>query len=63
VVTTIRLCYEAAVAVALTLVVALLCGLIAAVVTGASSPNLPVATIAFLLTGGSMFFRIRRITQ
>ena len=62
-VTTIRLCYEAAVAIALTLVVALLCGLIAAVVTGASSPNLLIATIAFLLTGGFMFFRIRRITQ
>ena len=62
-VTTIRLYYEAAVAVALTFVVALLCGLIAAVVTGAGSPNLFIATIAFLLMGGFMFFRIRRIAQ
>ena len=51
-VTAIRLYYDAAVAVALTAVAALVCGLIAAVVIGGSSPNLPVATIAFLLTGG-----------
>ena len=60
---TIRLYYDAAIAVALTFVVALLCGLIAAVVTGAGSPNLFIATIAFLLMGGFMFFRIPRITQ
>ena len=58
-VTTIRLYYDAAVAVALTAVAALVCGLIAAVVTGGSSPNLPAATIAFLLTGGFIFFRLR----
>ena len=62
-VTAIRLYYDAVVAVALMAVVALVCGLIAAVVTGGSSPNLPVATIAFLLTGGIMFFRLRRILR
>ena len=58
-VTTIHLYYDAAVAVALTAVAALVCGLIAAVVIGGSSPNLPAATIAFLLTGGFIFFRLR----
>ena len=62
-VTTIRLSYDAAVGVALTAVAALVCGLIAAVVSGGSSPNLPVATIAFVLTGGFMFFRLRRISR
>ena len=60
VVSTIRLWYDAAVAVALMAVAALVCGLIAAVVTGGSSPNLLVGTIAFLGTGGIMFVRIRR---
>jgi fructose-specific phosphotransferase system IIC component len=55
--------YDAAVAVALAAVAALVCGLVAAVVTGGSSPNLPVATIAFVLTGGFMFFRLRRILR
>ena len=59
-VTTARLFYDAAVAVALVAVAALVCGL---VVTGGSSPNLPVATIAFVLTGGFMFFRLRRILR
>ena len=59
-VTTIRLYCDAAVAVALTTVAALVCGLIAAVVTGGSSPNLLVGAIAFLGTGGIMCSRIRR---
>ena len=58
-VTTIRLYYDAAIAVALTAVAALVCGLIAAVVIGGSSPNLSAATIAFFLTGGFIFFRRR----
>ena len=62
-VTTIRLYCDAAVAGALTTVAALVFGLIAAVVIGGSSPNLPAATIAFLLTGGFMFFRLRRILR
>ena len=56
---TIRLWYDAAVAVALMAVAALVCGLIAAVVTGGSSPNLLVGAIAFLGTGGIMCSRIR----
>jgi zinc transporter ZupT len=63
VVIAVRLFYDTAVAVALVAVAALVCGLVAAVVTGGSSPNLPVATIAFLLTGGFMFFRLRRILR
>ena len=59
VVTTVGLFYDAAIAVALVAVAALVCGL---VVTGGSSPNLP-ATIAFVLTGGFMFFRLRRILR
>ena len=61
-VTTIRLYYDAAVAVALTAVAALVCGLIAAVVIGGSSPNLPAGTVAFLLAGGFIFFG-RRSSQ
>ena len=57
-VSTFRLYYDASVAVALMAVAALVCGLIAG--TGGSSPNLPVGAIAFLVTGGIMFFRIRR---
>jgi zinc transporter ZupT len=63
VVTTARRFYDTAVAVALVAVAALVCGLIAAVVTGGSSSNLPFATIAFLLTGGFMFFRLRRTSR
>ena len=59
-VSTIRLWCDAAVAIALMAIAALVCGLIAAVVTGGSSPNLPVGAIAFLVTGGIMFVRIRR---
>lgn len=58
--TTIRLYHDAAVAVALTAVAAIVCGLIAAVMTGSSPPNLPVATIAFVLMGGFMCLRLWR---
>jgi len=58
-VTNVYLYYNAAVAIALTAVAALVCGLIAAVVIGGSSPNLPAATITFFLTGGFIIFRLR----
>jgi hypothetical protein len=57
---TIRLYYDLTVAVALMTVTAMVCGLIAAVITNASTPNFPVATIAFLLTGDFMFLLHRR---
>jgi hypothetical protein len=56
----IRLLYEAATAVALTVVVAILCGLIGGVITGASGPSLLVSAIAFLLTGAILFLRLWR---
>jgi hypothetical protein len=58
-VSAIRLHYDAGVAVVLTAVAALVFGLLAGVVIGGSSPNLPAATIAFLLTGGFIFFHRR----
>jgi hypothetical protein len=60
VVTTIRLYYDAVIAVALMVVVAIICGFIAAAITGGSPPNLPVAAIAFLLTGAVLFLRLWR---
>ena len=46
---TLRLYYDAVIAVALMAVVAIICGLIAAVITGDTPPSFPVATIAFVL--------------
>jgi hypothetical protein len=60
VITTIRLYYDAVIAVALMAVVAIICGSVAAVITGGSPPNLPVAAIAFLLTGAFLFSRLWR---
>jgi hypothetical protein len=57
---TIRLYYDAVIAVALMTVFATVCGFIAAVITGGSPPNFPVAAIAFLLTGAVLFFRLWR---
>ena len=57
-VTTIRLYYDAAVAVALMAVAAIVCGLVAAIMTGGS--HFPVVTIAFVLMCGFMYFRLRR---
>ena len=45
----LRLYYDAVVAAALMAVVAIVCGLIVALITGDSPPNFPVATIAFVL--------------
>lgn len=55
----IRSCFDAVVAVGLMVVVGILCGLIAALITGGRPPNLAVAAIAFLLTGAFLFFRQR----
>ena len=59
-VTTIRLYYDAAVAVALTTVFAIVIALIAAVIVGSNTPNVLVAVIVFVLTGPILLFRLRR---
>ena len=59
-VSTLRLYYDALIAVALMVVVAIICGFIAAGSTGANAPNFPIAAIAFLLTGAFLFFRLWR---
>ena len=59
-VSTIRLYYDAGIAVALMAVVAIICGFVASVITGGSPPNFPVAAIAFVLTGAVLFFRLWR---
>jgi choline-glycine betaine transporter len=58
VVTTIRLYYDAVIAVALMALVAIICSFIAAVITGDSSPNFPVATIVFVLICAFIFLRL-----
>jgi uncharacterized oligopeptide transporter (OPT) family protein len=58
VVSTLRLYYDAVIAVAL--IVAIICGLMTAVITGDNSPSLSIAAIAFLLTGAFSFFRLWR---
>ena len=54
---TLRLYYDAVIAVALMAVVVIACGIIAAVITGDSSPNFPVV-IALLLIGAFIFLRL-----
>ena len=56
-VSTLRLYYDAVIAVALMAVVVIACGIIAAVITGDSSPNFPVV-IALLLIGAFIFLRL-----
>jgi hypothetical protein len=58
VVSTLRLYYDAVIAVALMAVVAIVWGLIAAVVTGDSSSNSPVAAIALVLIGAFIFLHL-----
>jgi len=58
VVSTLRLYYDAVVAAALMAVVAIVCGLIVALITGDSPPNFPVATIAIVLICAFMFLRL-----
>ncbi len=60
---TIRLYYDAVIAVALMAVVAIICGFVASVITGSSPPNFPVAGIAFVLTGAVLFFRLWRSSR
>ena len=62
-VSTIRLYYDAVIAVALMAVVAIICGFVASVITGGSPPNFPVAAIAFVLTGTVLFLRLWRSSQ
>jgi hypothetical protein len=57
---TIRLYYDTIVAMALMAVFAIVCGFVAAVITGGSPPNFPVAGVAFLLAGAIWFFRLWR---
>jgi hypothetical protein len=58
VVSTLRLYYDAVIAVALMAVVAIVCGLITAVITGDTAPNFPVTTIAFVLIWAFIFLRL-----
>jgi hypothetical protein len=58
VVGTLRLYYDAVIAVALMAVVAIVSGFIAAVITGDAPPNFPVATIAFVLICAFIFLRL-----
>jgi hypothetical protein len=60
---TIRLYYDTVVAIALMAVFAIVCGFVAAVITGGSPPNFTVAGIAFLLAGAVWFFRLWRNSQ
>jgi membrane protein implicated in regulation of membrane protease activity len=60
VVTAIGPYYDAAVAVALTTVFAIVVALIAAVIVGSNAPNVTVAAIVFVLTSALLLFRLRR---
>jgi len=55
---TVRLYYDTVVAIALMAVFAIVCGFVAAVITGGSPPNFTIAGIAFLLAGAVWFFRL-----
>jgi hypothetical protein len=58
VVGTLRPYYDALIAAALMAVVAINCGLIAAVITGDTPLDFPVATIAFVLICAFIFLRL-----
>ena len=58
--TTIRLYFDALIAVALMIVVAIVCGFIASAIIGDNPPNLPVAGIAFVVTGLVLLLRLWR---
>lgn len=62
-VSTIRFYYDAIIAVALMAVLAIICGFIAAVITGGSPANFSVAASAFLLTGAFLFSRLWHISR
>jgi protein-S-isoprenylcysteine O-methyltransferase Ste14 len=61
--TTIRLYFDALIAVATMIVVAVVCGFVASVIIGDSPPNFPVAGIALVLTGLVLFLRLWRSTR
>jgi hypothetical protein len=61
--TTFRLYFNALVAVALMIVVAIVCGFIASVIIGDSPPNFPVAGSAFVVTGLILFLRLWRTSR
>jgi hypothetical protein len=60
---TIRLYYDTIVAIALMAVFAIVCGFVAAVITGGNPPNFTIAGIAFLLAAAVWFFRLWRNSQ
>ena len=57
---TVRLYYDTIVAIALMAVFAIVCGFVAAVITGGSPPDFTVAGMAFLLADAVWFFRLWR---
>ena len=59
---TLRLYFDAFIAVVLMSVVAIVCGFTASVIIGDSPPNFTVAGIASLLTGVFLFVRLARQT-
>lgn len=61
--TTIRLYFDALVAVASMTVAAVVCGFIASVIIGGSPPNFPIAGIAFVVTGLVLFARLWRSSR
>jgi hypothetical protein len=60
---TVRLYYDTVVAIALMAVFAIVCGFVAAVITGGSPPNFTVTGVAFLLAGAVWFYRLWRNSQ
>ena len=58
--TTIRLYYDAVIAVALMVVVATICGFIGALILGGSPPNFTIAAIGFVLTGAFLILHLWR---
>jgi drug/metabolite transporter (DMT)-like permease len=59
-ITTIRLYYDAVIAIALMVVVAAICGFIGALILGDSPPNFTAAAIGFVLTGVVLVVRLWR---
>jgi hypothetical protein len=57
---TIRLYYDAVIAIALMTVMAAICGFIGALILGGSPPNFTVAAIGFVLTGAVLVVRLWR---
>ena len=60
---TVRLYYDTVIAIALMAVFAIVCGFVAAVITGGSPPNFTITGVAFLLAGAFWFFRLWRNSQ